>query len=447
MKRACHVLGLAVAGTVLLGAGFAAAQDWPQWRGPHRDGKATGFEAPSNWPRELTQKWKVTVGDGAATPALVGDKLYVFARQGGDEVLRCLDAETGKEVWQAKYPAQGSTDPAGFAGPRSSPAVGEGKVVTLGARGLLSCFDAATGEKLWSKDDLGAWPSFFVASSPLIVDGLCIAQLGGDNGAVVAYDLASGEQKWKEEGLPMAYASPVLMTVGDTRLLVGLVSDGLVAIDVAGGKKVWEKFFERGGPRNKAVTPIVEGDTLIYFNGTAEALQLSKDGDKLVDKLLWSDADNALDYNTPVLKDGLLIGLTGAQGARAHQFFCFHIGDGKTAWSSAAPRAGGSPGGPAGGRGPAAGRGPAGGRGGFGGGRGGGGMRADAGYGSIVDAGSVLIALTPSSDLIVFEPSAQEFKQVASYKVADGATYAYPVVSGNRIYIKDRDSVLLWSIE
>src|SRR5262245_50253434 len=118
----------------------SAAADWPQWRGTNRDGKVSDFKAPAAWPKELTKKWSVAVGDGAATPALVGDKLYVFTRDDGGEILRCLDAATGKEIWKEQYAAQPSGDPGGFRGPRSSPTVAEGKVVTLGARGILSCF-------------------------------------------------------------------------------------------------------------------------------------------------------------------------------------------------------------------------------------------------------------------------------------------------------------------
>src|SRR5207248_2030525 len=107
-----------------------AAADWPQWRGPNRHAKVTGFAAPATWPKELTKKWSVTIGDGVATPALVGDKLYVFSRQGGDEVIRCLDAADGKEQWQDKYPTRAASGPAGqFPGPRCSPAVANGKVV------------------------------------------------------------------------------------------------------------------------------------------------------------------------------------------------------------------------------------------------------------------------------------------------------------------------------
>src|SRR2546422_2267512 len=170
---------MALALIASLATAGAFAQDWPQWRGPNRDAKASGFKAPKTWPKELTQKWKVTVGEGVATPALVGDKLYVCSRQEGNEITRCLDAASGKELWQDKYETGGASGPAsGFSGPRSSPALAQGKVATLGVRGILSCLDAATGKQLWRKDDFpGAYPRFHPAASPIIVDGLGIAQL------------------------------------------------------------------------------------------------------------------------------------------------------------------------------------------------------------------------------------------------------------------------------
>src|SRR5438067_2216943 len=99
-RAAGWVLGCAVAAV----AGTAGAQDWPQFRGANRDAKVAGFTAPATWPKTLNQKWKIDVGDGVSTPALVGDKLYVFARLNNNEVTRCLDVATGKEVWQDKYP-------------------------------------------------------------------------------------------------------------------------------------------------------------------------------------------------------------------------------------------------------------------------------------------------------------------------------------------------------
>src|SRR5262249_52318731 len=158
------------------------------------------------WPKELTQKWKVTVGSGVSSPAVVGDKVYVFTREGGNEVIRCLKAADGKEVWQDKYAAEAPTRPgSGFnnevIGPRSAPTVADGKVVTLGVRGTLSCSEADGGKNLWRKDDFkGYWPQFFTSSSPIVVDGLCVAQLGGkengrgrENGGIVAYELATGK--------------------------------------------------------------------------------------------------------------------------------------------------------------------------------------------------------------------------------------------------------------
>ena len=256
----------AVAGLLAISASCALAQDWPQWRGANRDAKASGFSAPKTWPKEMTRKWKVAVGLGDATPALVGNKLYVFAREGDDEVIRCLDAADGKELWQVKYAAQDVTGPAApHVGPRSSPAVADGKIVTLGVGGVLSCVDAAKGKLLWRKNDFsGEWPRFYTSSSPIITGGLAIAQLGGEStGAIVAYDLATGDQKWKWAGDGTAYASPVLLTVEGTKMLVALTTKRIVGIGVTDGKLLWEAPFLSQGRAYNAATPIVEGQTVI----------------------------------------------------------------------------------------------------------------------------------------------------------------------------------------
>jgi len=252
---------------VWLSAGRLGAQDWPQWRGPHRDGKAAGFNAPKTWPKELTHKWKVTIGEGVATPALVGKRLYVFSREEGGEILRCLDAASRNELWKDKYEALGATGPSqGFSGPRSSPTVSEGKVVTLGIRGVVSCLDAETGKVLWRKDDFkGATPRFYTASSPLVTDGLVIVQLGGNEaGGVVAYDLTSGAEKWKWTGDGPGYASPVLLTVGGTKMVIAETDTKIVGLGVNDGKLLWETPFVVQGRGYNASTPIFDGQTLIY---------------------------------------------------------------------------------------------------------------------------------------------------------------------------------------
>ena len=398
----------AVAGVLAVSAGCALAQDWPQWRGANRDAKASGFTAPKTWPKELTQKWKVSVGLGDATPALVGDKLYIFARQGDDEVIRCLDAANGKELWQEKYAAQAVSGPAAqHSGPRSSPSVADGKVVTLGVSGILTCVDAAKGKTVWHKDDFaGAWPRFYTASSPIITGGLCIAQLGGESsGGIVAYDLATGDQKWKWTGDGTAYASPVILTIDGTKMVVTLTAKKIVGIGVTDGKLLWEVPFPVQGRAYNAATPIVDGATVIYAGsgrGT-KAVKIEKTADGFAAKELWSNPDNAVQFNSPVLKGGQIYGLS-----QNGVIFCLDAKDGKTLWTA---ELGGK------------------------------------GFGSIVDAGSALLALTPKGDLTVFEPSDKEYKKVASYKVADTETYAYPVAAGKGVFVKEKDSLTLWTID
>ncbi len=432
MRSATATQGLLLGGMLLLGTSVAAAQDWPQWRGPNRDAKATGFKAPKTWPKELTQKWKVAVGDGVATPALVGDKLYVFTRQDNNEVIRCLNATDGKEVWQNKYETVAVAGAArSFPGPRSSPTVADGKVVTLGVGGVLSCLDAASGKVVWRKDTK-PWPRFYTSSSPLVVNGLCIAEVGGQgNGGVTAYDLSTGEEKWKWTGDSPAYASPVLLTVGGDKMVVAETDKAIVGLGLADGKLLWQISYPvQGRMGYNASTPIVEGQTLIYSGSSrgTKAVKIEKQGDKFEAKPLWSNAEESVQFNTPVFKDGLLYGIT-----QGNQLFCLNAQTGKTNWTAALGQASGGRGGAGGG-----GRPP---------GRGGRGMMGRGGYGSVVDAGSVLLALTPSAQLIVFAPSDKKFEQLASYKVADSPTYAYPVASGNRIFVKDRDSVILWTVD
>jgi outer membrane protein assembly factor BamB len=387
----------------------AFGQDWPQWLGPNRDGKAIGFTAPKTWPKALTQKWKTTVGLGDATPALVGDKVYVFAKQGGDEVILCLTAADGKEVWRDKYPAIAISGADGqHAGPRSSPAVADGKVVTLGAGGVLSCLDAASGKLLWRKAGTGGFPRFHVASSPLIVDGLCIVQLGGSgSGTISAFDLATGNEKWKSAGDAPAYGSPVVVTVEGTKQIVAQTSASLVGVAAADGKPLWKIAAATQGMMSgyNAVTPIIDGQTVIYTGQGAgtRAVKIEKQGDQFTTKEVWKSPVGTK-YNTPVLKDGLLYGYSQSNG-----LFCMRAATGEVAWKS-----------PGGGQ----------------------------GFGTVVDAGPVVIALpSASSELIAYSPTDKKFDELARIKVSDTPTYTFPIVSGNRIFVKSRDALTMWTVE
>jgi outer membrane protein assembly factor BamB len=410
MKKTNLIRSVIAVSMILMITGWAYTQDWPQWRGLNRDGKVSGFTAPQQWPTELTQKWKTTVGLGDSTPALVGNRIYVFARQGEEEVTLCLDAGSGKELWKDKYEAQAVTGPPSrHPGPRSSPAVANGKVVTIGVGGVLSCLDAATGKLLWRKDPFPKIvPQFFTAMSPLIVDGMVIAHLGGQgNGAVISYDLTTGDQKWQWAGEGPEYASPALLTVEGTKQIVTLAEKSVVGIGLADGKLLWQLPFAPQRRAYNAATPIIDGQTVIYTGAGRgiKAVKIEKQGDGFVAKELWSNPEVAPQFNTPVLKDGLLYGLSNSGN-----LFCVNSQTGQTAWIDPTQRDRG-------------------------------------GFTSIVDTGSVLLALPSNSELIVFKPNDKEYTELALIKVSDTPIYAHPVIAGNRIIIKDQETVTMLTID
>jgi outer membrane protein assembly factor BamB len=413
MSRTIRMIAVLASFALMLSAVWG--QDWPQWRGPNRDNKVEGFTAPKTWPKELTKKWTATVGTGVSSPVLVGEKLYAFGRIGGEEVTTCLDAATGKPLWEEKYKTDAVKAPAAsYGGPRSTPAVAGGKIYTLGVNGTVSCLDASSGKEIWRKKT-GEKPQFSTSMSPLVADGKCIVFL--DN--LTAFDAASGDVKWQgPSGAP--YGSPVLMTVAGTKQLVAPTENSLAGVNLADGKVLWQVKLP-GGYSSNYPTPIIDGQTVIYNSpgkgggGSSMALKVEKKDDKFIATELWK-GPGAYQYSTPVLKDGLLFGLSGSR-----TFFCMDAKAGKVLWTDTTPR------GEAGG---------------------------------VLNAGSVILAWTGpasfkskgenvpgDSEFVAFEPNGAAYKEIAKYKLSPGSGLAYPIVAGNRIYVKGNNDLTLWTIE
>jgi outer membrane protein assembly factor BamB len=383
-------------------------QDWPQWRGVNRDGKVAGFTAPATWPTNLTRKWQAAVGKGDSSPVLAGEKLYAFGRREADEVLLCLDASSGKTLWEANYPAGRvvTGPPARHPGPRSTPVISEGKICTLGVGVVLSCFDTDKGALLWRKqstnDYLGASTKSDASMSPIVVDGSCIVHVGGGtNGAVIAFDLASGEPKWKSDGDGPANSSPVVMNVGGKKHLVTLTAKNMIGLDLANGKLLSQLPFEATQGNN--TTPIVDG-SMVYFTGQGKglfAVKIEQQVEGFAATPIWTNKQAGSRFTTPVLKDGLLYGYNNS-------FFCASSQTGETLWTDTVKR----------------------------------GQSA-----AMLDAGSVILALTLNGEFTAFKPGNKEYSELARIKVSSSETWAHPVVSGKRIYVKDSEMVSLWSFE
>jgi outer membrane protein assembly factor BamB len=368
----------------------------------------TGFKIPTNWPAELKQEWKVNVGTGDATPVLSGNKLYLNTRQGDKEIILCLDAAAGKELWRNEYPSVAITGPAGsHPGPRGTPAIANGKLVTFGAAAILSCLDASTGKLLWRKDNPdNIVPQFFTGLSPLLIDNLCIVHTGTkDKGEILALDINTGNEKWKWAGEGPSYSTPSIMTIDGKKLLIIFTEKNLMALNLEDGKMLWQIATPVQQRYYNCASPYIDGQT-IYLTGQGtgtKAIKVEKKGSGYVTTELWSNTEVGAKWNTPILKDGFLYGFTDMK-----RIYCLNSTTGKTAWIDNA-------------------------------------VSSD--FATIVDLGKVVMGLTSTSNLIVFKPDHAAYTEVKKYKVSDTPIYTYPVVAGDKVYIKDAENLMMYKIE
>ena len=384
--------------------------DWSQWRGPNRDGALASFTAPPSWPEQLTRKWKVEVGLGYATPLLVGNRLYMFSRQGENEVMSALDPDSGKTIWQTGYPASFTMQSAAArhaAGPKSTPLFSEGKLYSIGMTGVVTALDAATGKQLWQKPGSSVVPMYTThAFSPLVDRGLVIFHVGGHNqGALTAFDMNTGAVKWSWNGDGPGYGSPIVAELGGTRQIVTITQAKIVGVDAATGALLWERPFVSSSTTN-AVTPVLFGQTLIVSGngGPTVAFTVTKQNNQWTTENVWENADIPYRLSNSVLVRDGLFGLTSRNSG---QYFNVDAKTGKTLWTSE-PR--------------------------------------QAGNAAIIRAGDLVFSLEDDGELVVFRSSPTAFEPVRRYTVADSETWAQPAISGNRVFVKDVSTLALWTL-
>jgi len=401
--------------SISIAASRLAPADWPQWRGPNRDGYVADAVIPRNWPKTLQTEWKVPVGIGHASPIAANGKIYVFARQNEEEVLRALDASTGKEIWKSSLPITYQMHEAAVGhgkGPKSTPVLSHGTVFTFGISGVLSAHDAETGKLKWrhefSKAYQKTWPLFGTAMSPIVEGGLLIAHVGGpDKGALTAFEAETGKIKWSNEADGPAYSSPLVVTLAGVRQVVTFMQKDFVGVDFASGKLLW-KLPSKTRYDENINTAIVYKDLLIFSReeqGLA-AFRLAKQGAELVPQQVWVNRDAELYMSSPVLQGSTVIGMTARQKG---QFFAVNADTGETVWQSP------------------------------------GRMGENA---AILNLGNqVLLLLTNDANLIVQPAGAKTYAPLAQYTVAPSPTWAHPLVLGQRILVKDETSLISLAIK
>jgi outer membrane protein assembly factor BamB len=386
--------------------------DWTQWRGPNRDGVAAA--APSDaaaWPAQLTQKWKLEVGLGYATPLIVGNRIYQFARKGDREVMMAIDADSGKVLWETGHSAvftpMSAAAPHG-AGPKSTPVFFNGRLYSIGMTGIVTAHDAASGKQLWQKPGSSVVPMYTTHSfSPIINGQNVIFHLGGhDEGAITAFDLNTGDVRWTWRGDGPGYGSPVVAEFGGTRQIVTITQGKLVGIDVSNGALLWERAFVSPNFTN-STTPIVAGDLLVVSSGNGpptSAYRVSKKGTQWVVDTAWENPEVPMRLSDAVVAGDVLFGISTRN---AGQYFGVDVKTGKTLWTSEGRQAA---------------------------------------HAAIARSGDLLFSMEEDGELIVARNSRTALEPLHRYKLSEAATWAQPSYSGNRVFVKDVSTLAMWTL-
>ncbi|GMU82297.1 MAG: hypothetical protein AMXMBFR47_21680 [Planctomycetota bacterium] len=415
-RRWCAIVGLTIGLTIGLtstvAAGDAAGKDWPQWRGPTRDGRVA--ESPA-WPNDLKglkQVWRVELGPSYSGPLIVGDRIFVTeTRDKKDEVVYALDRATGRTLWTTEWPGAMSVS---FIAKkngdwiRATPACDGERLYVAGMRDLLVCLDANTGEKRWSIDFVEKFktdlPSFGFVSSPLIVDDSVYVQAGG---SFVRLDKITGEVRWRTlvDGGGMmgsAFASPVHATLCGTPQFVVQTRTELTGVAPEDGKVLWRREIPAFRGMN-IWTPVIVGDRLFVsaYGGKSLGFELAKSADSFGLNELWENKAQGYMSTPVVVGDFAYVHLRNQRAA------CLNLKDGTEAWRS----------------------------------------KAFGEYWSLVLNRDRVLALDQRGELLLLDATPKEFTLLDTKKIADAETWGHLAVTGREIVIRELKAVAVYRWE
>ncbi|HEY1376339.1 MAG TPA: PQQ-binding-like beta-propeller repeat protein [Gemmataceae bacterium] len=395
--------------------------DWPEFRGPARDGRRPGVRISTDWKAHPpAQVWRHPVGPGWGSFAAVGPRLFTQEQLGEFERVVCLDAATGKEVWAHADKAR-HTDGQSGAGPRATPTVHDGRVYALGATGLLNCLDAATGKKLWSHDiltDSGRdalpkdqrVPPWGFAASPLVVQGVVTVYAGGPEGkGVLAYKAATGEPAWHAGNAGPdpghSYCSTQLSRIAGVEQLLVTDNKGMTSFNPADGKVLWEYEWDLGKEFNRVVQPAVVGDTdLLLGSGMGKGtrrVRVTRDGAGWKTEQVWESRAISPYFNDLVIHKGHLYGFHN------DLLTCVNVETGKGTWK-------------------------------------------ERGYGAgqvlLLPDQDLLVVVTEKGEVALVEANPERRTELARVQAVEGKTWNHPVVAHGKLYVRNGEEAVCYEL-
>lgn len=406
-----HLRLLASLALVILLASSVVAEDWPQFRGPNRDGVSKEKGLLQSWPKEGPPlEWSVKgLGSGYSTVSVAGDRIYTVGNAGSDSFLIALDRENGKQVWKAKVGPQG--DSLG-----STPTVDGEFIYAIGQQGDLVCVDKY-GKEVWRrhliKDFKGKKGGWSYCESPLVDGDNLIVTPGGTESTLVSLNKKTGETVWKcpikSESPAAGYSSVVIDTIGGVKQYVQLYNGGVVGVDTA-GKLLWHYKRHAGNTAN-VPTPIVMGDLIfssIGYDGRGAALlKIKVDGKEFSAEEVYYEPE-LKNKHGGVIKVGDYV--YGDHDDSGHPF-CAEVKTGTVKWKRKNQGNGG-------------------------------------GSAAVTYADGRLYFHYQNGVAVLAEASPEGYKEVGSFKPKDlnGSSWAHPVVSDGRLYLREGDMLYCYDV-
>ena len=398
------------AATMLLGAWELYARssgspkgEWPQWRGPNRDGISHETGLLKSWPEGGPKVlWRVPVGDGYSGISVSKGRAYTITADGDGEFVICLDASNGNEIWRFRSGSK-FTESNGN-GPRSTPTVGGDWVFALGAKGQLYSLDARYGKELWKHDLLKEFestiPPWAFSTSPLVEGDLLLVEVGGQPGkSIVAFDIRSGRVAWTSHTDKPAYSSPIAITYNGIRQIVFLTSKTLLSVSPEDGQIYWKYPWLTHEGINVATPIFVPEDKIFisasYDKGAALVKVKSTSEGKFTVEEVWKNRVMKNHFNSSVLHGDYLYGFDGAI------LKCIRVDTAEDQWKKR----------------------------GF-------------GKGSLTLADGHLIILSDSGQLALAEATSSEYKEKASAPVLEGKCWTVPTLAGGKLYVRNQKEMV-----